>query len=429
MDNQQDNIDPYASVRDLPFVVEMTEHLEGLRLLSGIAGHELKPELDRLKKDLDRIVSTVDGFYEVLGPRNWIFHESLDLELGELISGQQSDEAERLLIARYKDPDHLRSMVRKVRNHPSMRPRLDQIEKARIDFESERYYSTVLLLLAVMDGFVNDMDPDRRRGLHARGADEMVAWNSVVGHHLGLSNAHQTFSKGFYKTSGEEVYELYRNGIMHGTLTNFDNEIVASKAWNRLFAIGDWAKSVERAKEPVEPEPTWQELRDQLKENEQFRTESEAWRPKRLRKDDDGFTDHPMASAAEQFLAAWKTQNYGAMARLLARNSLSYDQSIGKAAGNVRSEYELMPLDEFEVLEFDFQAAAICEIEALLTCDGNAKPAWLRWIREDGDGAPVIDDADGSWKVMSWGPWAFFNRRESEGEDGELDEPSAADPD
>jgi hypothetical protein len=65
----------------------------------------------------------------------------------------------------------------------------------------------VLLLLSVMDGFVNDVDASRRRGLHARGPDEMVAWDSVVGHHLGLTHAHAGFTKTFKRTSTDEVRE------------------------------------------------------------------------------------------------------------------------------------------------------------------------------------------------------------------------------
>lgn len=426
MGDSQDKIDPYASARDLPSVEEKADQLGGLSLLSGIVARGLSPALKRLKSELDDIVTTVDSFYSVLGPRNWILHESLSLELAKEASREPPDQAERLLIAHYQDASELQSMINRVRSLPAMRPRLHQIEKAKQDFEEERYYSTVLLLLAVMDGFVNDMNPGRRKGLHTREADEMVAWDSAVGHHQGLTNAHQTFAKGFYKTSDEEVHELYRNGIMHGTLTNFDNEIVASKAWNRLFAVGDWAKSREKAAQPAEPEPTLLDLGRQLKENARLEREREEWEPKRVRRGEDGFSGHLMSEAAEEFLTAWKTQNYGDMALLLARNSISYDKSIGKAAGDVRTEYEPMPLNDFEILEFDFQAAAICEVEVALTCEGETKPAWLRWIREDGGGRPVINDTDGSWRIMSWGPWAFFNRREAE-DDEPLGDPTASD--
>jgi hypothetical protein len=78
---------------------------------------------------------------------------------------------------------------------------------------------------------VNDVETADRRGLHAREAGEMVAWDSLVGHHMGLAHAHQTFTKTFRRISTEEVRELYRNGIVHGTLVNYDNDFVSAKAW------------------------------------------------------------------------------------------------------------------------------------------------------------------------------------------------------
>lgn len=55
-------------------------------------------------------------------------------------------------------------------------------------------------------------------------------------------------------------------------------------------------------------------------------------------------------------------------------------------------------------------------MRARLTCDGDPQPAWLRWIHEDATGTPVIDGGAGAWKVMSWGPLAFFNEPESAAE-------------
>jgi hypothetical protein len=40
-----------------------------------------------------------------------------------------------------------------------------------------------------------------------------------VGHHKGLAHAHAAFTKSFKGTQTEPVYELYRNGIVHGNLT------------------------------------------------------------------------------------------------------------------------------------------------------------------------------------------------------------------
>lgn len=390
----------------------MIETLDGMGVLTRVVARRLRPEVQRLKQQIEEYVAAVDGFYAVLGSRHWILHESLGLDLAREVMALSPDEAEQKLVGHYRDPEALRSMIRRVRNHPAMRPRNQLLERAEADFLERRYYSTVLLLLAVMDGFVNDVDQEQRRGLHTRTPDEMVAWDSVVGHHMGLANAHQTFIKGFYKTSEEEVHELYRNGIVHGMLTNFDNELVAAKAWNRLFAVGDWATTLEKEKEPLISPVSVRDLITGVQENRQLQAELDAWSPSRLHSEEEGFTQHPVHDAAAQFLMAWQKGNYGKMAELLARNSLGYDGSVGTAAGNVRGQYEFVELAGFDLLELDFVAASICVVQARLTCEGESKPAWLRWIHEDDNGAPVVDGGAGDWKVMSWGPLAFFNEPE-----------------
>jgi len=391
-------------------MAELLRTLEGLGALSGLISGSEEPEVKRLRAQLDGIVAAVDGFYEVLGPRNWIFHESLSLDVGKEIAGDVPDVAEARLIGVYRDKETLSWMIRGVRSHRAMQPWHQQLDRAQEDFAAERYYSAVLVLITVMDGFVNELDPAERRGLHARYADDMVAWDSVVGHHLGLSRAHSTFAKGFYKASDEEVHELYRNGIVHGALTNFNNVVVAAKAWNRLFAVGDWAKSREKAAKPPEPEPTLGELLDRAQGIEQFKQKTDAWRARKVERGDAGFDEEPMFKVAHAFLSAWEKHNYGAMAGLLARNSLEFHESQGKAAGNVRGSYELLELEAFEVTALDFQAAAICEAEVELTCGGEGRCAWLRCIREDENGDPALEGEPGEWRVMSWGPHAFFRR-------------------
>ena len=69
----------------------------------------------------------------------------------------------------------------------------------------------------------------------------MTARDSVVGHHLGLTHSMKTFRTTIKKRVDDEVFEVYRHGIVHGAVVNFDNVVVATKAWNMLFAVADWA--------------------------------------------------------------------------------------------------------------------------------------------------------------------------------------------
>jgi hypothetical protein len=169
----------------------------------------------------------------------------------------------------------------------------------------------------VMDGFVNDFDA-QRRGLHTRTAEEMSAWDSVVGHHRGLCNAHRTFTRSFKRTSDEPVHELYRNGIMHGVLVNFDNDTVGSKAWNRLFAVADWATSRQRESIPDKPKPTLRVLARQIRENEEAKRALAAWKPSAVQRSDAKFSEEQTYVQTVEFLDAWRSRNFGAMARHLS---------------------------------------------------------------------------------------------------------------
>jgi len=403
--------DPYRSARDLPTVAEMLQQLSGFKALTLVVARDQRAPLKTIERELNELVETVDGFYDLLGPRHWIFHDNLDAKFVKGLLAKPADEAERVLIEHYQDLDELGSLIGRLHHFPEMQARMRLIERAREDYEAGRYDSTVLLLISVMDGFVNDVDKDPRRGLHARNDDEMSAWDSVVGHHLGLSRAHRTFTKRFSKTSDEEVLELYRNGIVHGMLTNFNNPVVATKAWNRLFAVADWALSRERQAIPPEPQPSFGEVIGQLADTRRAKKALDAWSAKTLTPDDPDFEDEPVYRLAAKVLDAWESKNYGRMAAQLA--SLTREETVSQSAGRVRDEYEPVELGDFRIVQLDFQAPVICEVDAELTIDGKSKLARMRWIREDDDGKPAIPGhEDGEWRFMSWGPFAMFNRAE-----------------
>jgi hypothetical protein len=300
--------DRYRSARDLPSVAEMLQQLTGFKALTLVVARDQRAQLKTIERELNELVETVDGFYDLLGPRHWIFHDSLNAEFVKGLLALPADEAEQSLIAHYQDHDTLRFLIGRLRHFPEMQARMRLIERAHEDYEAGRYDSTVLLLIPVMDGFVNDVEKDPRRGLHARSDDEMSAWDSVVGHHLGLSRAHKTFTKRFSKTSDEEVHELYRNGIVHGMLTNFNNPVVATKAWNRLFAVADWAHSREKQAIPPEPQPSFGELIGQLADNRRAKEALDAWKAKTLTPDDPDFEKEPVYRLAAEIRSSWRSR-------------------------------------------------------------------------------------------------------------------------
>ena len=237
--NRERTPSPYGSAHDLPSYQELDRQIQGGKLLTRFIAREQRSELLKLEEQMNRLVAVVDRFYERLGPRNWIFHELLNVSAIEAILDQTGtdEEAEQRFIDLYRDNDNLTSWIRRLSGVEGLRERAHQIERALEHYDTDQFGSTALQLIAVMDGFVNDFEPDQRRGLASRDPDTMTAWDSVVGHHLGLTNALKAFDKTIKKRVDEEVYELHRHGIVHGTVTRFDNVVVATKAWNMLFAL------------------------------------------------------------------------------------------------------------------------------------------------------------------------------------------------
>ncbi len=413
MSNPQEN-EPYGSADDLPSVLEMRELLRGAKALTRVFARKHRTQFLQVEAQLNALTKLVDDFYALLGPRHWIFPGSLSTEALTSVVELPVDDAERALIDLYKDPETLHFSIMRLHHFPQLQARHLLIERAREDYEAGRYYSTVLVLLAVMDGFVNDVD-NSHRGLHTRSDDEMHAWDSAVGHHQGLAAAHRTFTKSFSKTSDAEVFELYRNGIVHGVLLNFDNDVVATKAWNRLFAVADWATARENEAKPVEPEPTLGEVLTRVRENQRDRAVLDVWQPKLIRTDDSGFVDDEMHQLADAYLSAWKRKNYGEMAN--AVSSLTGADSHGQTAGEVRDGCSLSELSGFKIEAIDYVAAAAVEIDVEVVLNGGAELARMRWIREDEDGDAALPGQDGTWKLINWYPIGMTSRRSQHDKD------------
>ena len=391
---------PYGSALDLPSMQELLRNVEGMKILTRFIARDQRATVADLERQIRRLGEVVDGFYDLLGERNWIFHDDLDVTLVERLTHLPADAAERALIDHYKEPEALGFKVRRLGRFPELRARMPLLERAEADFHADRYYATVQVLLSIMDGFVNDLDPGERRGLHARETDELHAWDSVVGHHLGLAHAHKSFTRTFRKRSDEPVTELYRNGIVHGMLTNYDNEVVAAKAWNRLFAVADWASSRDKRDRPPKSYTSWRELFRSIAHNEETRRALDAWQPSRRAPGESGFIEDEVVAASEQYLEAWHRRNYGVMAALLS--PLVAESSHGRTAGQVREVFEDRSLVRYRLESVDHTAAAVALVDAAVEVGGSSVACRLRWIRTGADGMGVAPNEDGSWRLMTW---------------------------
>jgi hypothetical protein len=381
-------------------MAELLAQIKAMKIITRFVLRKQRQSMVDLEKEVRKLAATVDGFYELLGSRNWVFHDELNVAVVERLLGLPADEAERALIDWYKDPEALRFMVRRLGRFPELQIRMKLIDRAEADLYEGRYYSTVLALLSVMDGFVNDLERGERRGLHAREADEMVAWDSVVGHHMGLAHAHLTFTKPFRKTSSEPVTELYRHGIVHGMLTSFDSDIVAAKAWNRLFAVCDWATSRQKQRDEPKSRPSWRELAGQIRENAEAKKALNQWRPWSAQRGDTAFHADEVVGLSRDFLVAWQARNFGRMAELMS--PLVASETLGKTAGEVREAYFEKILSGFDLERVDYQAAALAYVDVDMTIGPDRLVGRMRWTRGGPDGVTVTPNRPGAWRLMTW---------------------------
>jgi len=405
---------PYGSARDLPSVQEIERLLAGFRLLRLVLPKEQRQELAMVEREHRRITDRVDSFYALLGSRNWVWADDLNItSMEHVIDTDDPAIAEARLIAYYKDDDRIGFSLRRLYRFEDMRPRIDLLDKALADYQAERYYSTVLVLLAVMDGFVNDLDKGARRGLHARPADEMVAWDSVVGHHLGLSHALKAFRKGFSKTDDSEVTEPYRNGIMHGMLVNFDNDVVATKAWNWLFAVADCAESWKRkhAEENAPASPSFRETFQRWMRTQRQKKVLEQWQPSDYAPAGTPDEQSEVERACIDFLQRWDRGQWGPLGEYFIPTT---KMSPKKLAVQAKELYKDHGLSSWTINHIRHESPAEAIIDVKLVVDGVTYETELRCVHVDDDGQAAPDLEPGRWTLSPYGPSRFLRPSGSE---------------
>jgi hypothetical protein len=400
----------YNTAHDLPSFVELSQQLKGLKLLRFLLPKNQRSELKQLEAQLKEIGDTVDNFYKLLGDRHWIFHDTLNLEKVRtiLMHNNGVEDAERQFIALYTDPEFLRFAIMRCNGFEALRKRKHLVEKARDDCFAGRYYACIYLLLSIVDGFVNEFESEHR-GLHTRTSEELSAWDSPISHHKGIGSVHRIFLKQISVTITEPVEELYRNGIMHGTVLNFDNIIVATKAWNMLFAVMDWATAKTKAEAPKPPETTGKDVIKQIIENDKDKKLLDAWSSYVLRKGDADFEKDSAFVACTDYLEAWKRKDYGTMSTYLSSLiASSYGNAMPKI---VREDYAAHVLERFDVLALDHTTAAVCQIEVKIKVAAKeAQTATLVWLYEGNDGElTMLPKGNGEWKLMSRSVTTFLS--------------------
>jgi hypothetical protein len=321
------------------------------------------------------------------------------------------DGAERDLVDHY-DADRIRHQLIWMGNVKAFRPRLRLAELARVDYVEGRYHACIPVVLALLDGLVNDLSP---RGFFAEGVN-LEAWDSVAAHSSGLAELAKVLGKTRRKTTPESIAIPYRHGILHGLDLGYDNKMVAAKAWAALFAARDWALKVEQGQvtaPPAPPRPTWGQILRQLRENVDDKARLEAWVPRTIRPGEDipasgepeAYEEGMPEQRLAEFLVYWRARNYGRMAQCLLYSPYRQEQGLNKVAGQLRADYDARRLQAFAMLELRDEAPAITVIRTKLIYDeGESEREHIveyRLVYEDAAGRPMVrGKVGGAWKVV-----------------------------
>lgn len=422
-----------SPIRDIPHIkkaLDDAKNIKTLKTVLRLAGPVLRlfkvdvsemkealAEVENLEHTAEELAAVPDRFNDIFAKRGWIIYDLMNLEAAkaaiEKAETGDIDGAEADLVS-YYNAETVEWLLRTMHGVKAFRQRMPLAEKALADYREERYHACIPVVLALLDGLVNELH-EKRRGFFADEVD-LKAWDSIAAHDRGLNVLVEIFQAGRYKTTTEPITIPYRNGIIHGMDLGYDNRVVAAKTWAALFATRDWAIRAEQrllVAPPDKPKPTWSDLANQIRKNQEDKTKLEAWKARSVilgvdvpvTGGPDEFAENTPERKLAEFFSLWKAANYGHMAQ---RVSAMFKIPLNKLAGQIRETYAPKPLKRFEFLEIKDEAPAITNIEAKLWFENEGQPSEstviVRLMYEDSKGNPVVrGKPEGAWRVVTWG--------------------------
>ncbi len=426
------------SIRDIPTINKPIQDIQNLKnakdalpLLKpflkqfGIEGDNIDLELakvEALSRSAEELASIPDRFNDLFAERGWIIYELMNPEVAKAaIKKAESgdiDGAETDLVNYYND-EKVGWNIKNMKRVDAFSARWHLAQKARIDYREARYHACVPVVLALLDGIVNDAHERGRGsklGFFAENAN-LEAWNSISGHSKGLKALAGVFNKGRYKTTSDQITIPYRNGILHGMDLGYDNKMVAAKAWAALFSIRDWAMKAEHGlldPQPPEKPITWSQVIKQISDNGAENLELSRWKPRASKIGQDipatGGPEMYDAGTPEQrlaeFLSIWKNPkpNFRAMADCIVLDS---NDNAKEMPRRIREIYNSKHLMHFEFTDISDTASATTIIQAMLVYDEydarvDKSVQFIMNNRNLEGGSEIRGKAGSNWYIRFW---------------------------
>lgn len=318
-------------------------------------------QVSELANQVDEMIIIPDRFNDVFSDRGWILFDSMDLTVAkraiEIAETEGIDQAEVFLVDSFS-PEWVESRINWLRHIKGFRERFAIAKLALDDYMAGRYYASVLVTLALIDGWVSELNiiDFQRQGFFSE-KSRLIAWDSVAAHPKGLVKLQDVFGRSRMMTRTEEIQIPYRHGIVHGMDLGYNNKYVAAKCWAALFAVRDWAIKVAKNElHPPEPNPKaektlWESIENYqrvLKERQQL----EQWVPRKVVVGKSIPTsgqpqDYPSGTPEHkivEFLHYWLKRNYGYMAKC-------YAPFLEMQPVNVRDTFAHKRLMDFELID------------------------------------------------------------------------------
>ena len=202
-------------------------------------------KLEEISKQAEELSLIPDKFNDLFSEHGWIFFESFDPKVAKRaieIAEKDGTEIADAFLADYFSPAWVQNHIVQLEFILGFHERFALANKALTDYKEGRFYASTLVILSLIDGWVNTLNIAgfQRLGFFSKEV-QLTAWDSIAAHPKGLMKLKETFSQPRKRTRVEEIHIPFRNGLFHGMDLGYDNKYVAAKSWAALFAVRELA--------------------------------------------------------------------------------------------------------------------------------------------------------------------------------------------